>query len=140
VGASLALKLGGVGPKLGFGPAFNYAHHLENVSIGDYRSTVGAYFWSYYYPWEQGDLVRLGIGGQASYSLVGIEIGPSILFGRDVLQGAASWTPFASIGFVWVGLRFNIGNIHSDYSIFEFIAGAGYPFGFQTRMLDQVGK
>jgi hypothetical protein len=127
IGGSLAVELCcREGRGVGFGPAINYAHYLKSTSIGNYSPAIGGYAWAHYYPAHES--ARVGVGGQASYLVIGSEVGPSLYFGKEPTSGALSMTPFASAGVVWVGLRFNFG-ASSESALMEFIAGGGYPLG-----------
>ena len=125
-GISFTIQLccGPGGGTFGVGPAVNYAHWLESA---DGPVTVGAFGWLHYYPAL--DATRLGLGPQASYYFGGLEAGPSAFFqkGEDTTV-QVSLTPFGSIGFVWTGLRFNLG-AEKKNPVAEFVFGAGYPIG-----------
>jgi hypothetical protein len=126
LGMSMAVKLCcGDGGAVGFGPALNYAQYLSGVRGPNFPPAVGAFAWMHYYP--SLDSTRIGLGPQASYLFGGIEVGPSLLIGQAPTHVAASITPFASIGFVWLGLRANLPAAKT--SGLELIAGAGYPIG-----------
>jgi hypothetical protein len=121
VGFSVSIKLCcGPGDGVGFGPALNGAHLVND------NATVGGFGWLYYYP--SLEATRIGLGPQASFLLVGAELGPSVFLG-DSTSVAASLTPFGSIGIAWAGIRLNFG-ARGKNPFTELVLGAGYPIGF----------
>jgi hypothetical protein len=138
VGMSMSVKLCcSPGGAVGFGPAFNYARYSGRWPVGRFDPAFGGYAWLQYYP--SLDAARLGIGPQASYLFGGIEAGPSLMFGSEPTRMTASVTPFASVGFVWLGLRVNFVDPHAKDALLEFTLGAGYPFG-AYRVLAERGN
>ncbi|MEO6573703.1 MAG: hypothetical protein ABIP89_07690 [Polyangiaceae bacterium] len=124
-GVSFSVKIccGPGGGAVGFGPAVNYAHWLDTSSGS--LATVGAFGWLHYYPAL--DAMRIGVGPQASYYFGGLELGPSAFFQKgESTSVQASLTPFGSIGFVWTGIRLNLG-AEAKNPFAEFVFGAGYP-------------
>ncbi len=121
VGGSLSIKLCcGPGGAVGLGPGVSYAHWASN------QTTVGGYAWLQYYPGLEA--TRFSLGPQASYLFGGAELGPSVLLGSQPPSWSASATPFASIGFVWTGIRVNFG-ARTPNPIVELVFGGGLPVG-----------
>lgn len=121
---TIQLCCGPGGGTFGVGPALNYSHWLKSA---DGPVTVGAFGWVHYYSALRA--TRVGLGPQASYYFGGLEAGPSVFFQRgEDTTVQASLTPFGSIGFVWTGLRFNLG-AEKNNPVAEFVFGGGYPIG-----------
>lgn len=123
VGATMSVKVCcGPGHPVGFGPALNHSQWMTrgpNPGIA-----VGGFGYVTYYPSLRA--ARLGVGPQASATIVGAELGPWLWVSPESVSLRPSAMPFGSVGLLWTGVRMHFGATEKEPQA-EVVLGAGYP-------------